>query len=978
MSRSAPFRDKPLGTPNGRRDGRLVRFGAPAAGAGLPRLTLPRFDWAGFFGPLARGATEARVLPGLVLRGLAVQGRRGAGMALGRCAQCGRLALGAAAAGFAAAAVAGTAVRTLAYRAGHRLAALSRAGLARLGQATAASMALGWHACQAVSRGGRHGLALAGQAGGAVAARLHCQAVAGGKAALRALHHGRQQARATTAALLRLANPGFGWRQVATGALGLALAISLVHRPEAQTTGGADVINLMPAGSILADRPAEGAPGPASAGSPLRRTTGQAPASDPNAPVTFTADEVEYDRETGVVTARGHVEAWQGERVLRADEFTYNRETKVATARGNVQLLEADGQVMFADEAELKDQFKDGVLREVRALLAQNVRIAANGVRRTGGTINELSRVVYSSCDVCLNDPTVAPAWQVQARVATQDKDLQRITYRDAVMRVHGIPVFYTPYLSHPDPSAERASGWLFPQLGVTRYLGAFAMVPYYHVIDNHSDVTVTPLFSSRQYPFVLGEYRNKLNFGEIEGNASLGALNGTNKTKEQVGGHIFLRGRFVLDDHWRAGFELNRATSDTYLQTIRTWSRPVYASNAYVEGFWGTEQYARIDIRGYQSLQLNYNNDKLPYILPNAYYEYAPREKVAGGHLTLDTGLLSIFRVTGTHTQRVANRASWVRHEYDDLGGMWTFRVQGDANGYWAGGQQLDPVNLPNANGLNQNANIRAAVDWRMPFVRYGEVWGNQILEPRVQLVTGPRLGRQGRLPNEDSIDFEFTDANLFSLSRFVGRDRMEGGSRVDSALRGAWMFPNGGTVEGLVGRSYTLQDDHSTSQLYGLDGLQRRASDWVGRLRVAPVSWFETMARIRTDGTDLAQRHLVDGVARVSLGPNLSLHTGYLYATPVPYLLPIRSREEVSFGGNARAGNWRINATAKYDLSNGRFALIQGGAGYEDECVVIEARVMRRFNRDLTTNLAYPINTQVLVHIGLKTLGDYFFRAI
>ena len=777
----------------------------------------------------------------------------------------------------------------------------------------------------------------------------------------------------------RLARPAEavpGWRRLATGGLALGLALALAQRPGAQTAGGVDVMNLLPAPSIQAPNAGGTAP-PRAGGAPLQGL-GIARTSDPNAPVTFTADEVEYDREAGLVTARGRVEAWQGERVLRADEFTYNRETGVATARGNVQLLEADGQVLFADEAELRDQFKDGVLREVRALLAQNVRIAANGVRRTGGTINELSRVVYSSCDLCPTNPMAPPAWQLRARIATQDKTLQRITYRDAVVQVHGVPVFYTPYLSHPDPSAERASGFLFPQLGLTRYLGAFAMVPYYQVINGHSDATITPLFSSRQYPFLLGEYRNKLNYGEIEGNASIGVLQDPRRTKDQLGGHIFLRGRFVLDENWRAGFDLNRATSDTYLQTIRTWSRPVYASSAFVEGFWGTEQYARIDVRGYQSLQLNYNNDTLPYVLPNAFYEYAPHEKVAGGHLTLDTGLLSIFRLVGAHTQRVTSRANWVRHDYDPLGGLWTFRMQGDANGYWAGGQDEAPINLPGANGLNQNANFRAAVDWRMPFVRYGETWGSQIIEPRVQLVTGPRLGRQRNLPNEDSIDFEFTDANLFALNRFTGRDRLEGGTRVDSALRGAWLFPNGGQVEGLVGRSYALQDDHSTSSLYGTSGLQSRASDWVSRLRVAPVPWFETIARIRTDGADLAQRRLVDGIARVSLGPNLSLHAGYLYSTPLPYLLPARTREEVSVGGTARiAGNWRVNTTVKYDLNNSRFALIQGGAGYEDECFILEARFLRRFNRDTSTLVNYPINTQVLVHVGLKTLGDYFFRA-
>ena len=47
---------------------------------------------------------------------------------------------------------------------------------------------------------------------------------------------------------------------------------------------------------------------PAAAGTPARA---EAEPGGANAPVTFTADEVEYDRESGVVTARGRVEAWQ-------------------------------------------------------------------------------------------------------------------------------------------------------------------------------------------------------------------------------------------------------------------------------------------------------------------------------------------------------------------------------------------------------------------------------------------------------------------------------------------------------------------------------------------------------------------------------------------------------------------------------------------------------------------------------------------
>jgi len=39
-------------------------------------------------------------------------------------------------------------------------------------------------------------------------------------------------------------------------------------------------------------------------------------------------------------------------------------------------------------------------------------------------------------------------------------------------------------------------------------------------------------------------------------------------------------------------------------------------------------------------------------------------------------------------------------------------------------------------------------------------------------------------QIPDEDSLDLEFTDANLFSINRFPGVDRLEGGVRANLAL--------------------------------------------------------------------------------------------------------------------------------------------------------------------------------------------------
>ena len=254
------------------------------------------------------------------------------------------------------------------------------------------------------------------------------------------------------------------------------------------------LLRVLPLAMLLASALPDAAPAQLST---LVNSASQ-PQGDRNAPVTFTADTVEYDRENALVIAQGHVEAWQNEHVLRADRVTFDRNTGVAAAKGNVALLEPNGQVLFADYAELSQDMKNGVMRDMRAILAENGRLAANGARRTEGQINEMSRVVYSTCDLCAKDPTKAPLWQIRALSAVQDLENKKIEYQDAVLEMYGVPVGYMPYFWHVDPSVKRGSGLLIPAFGATSHLGAFFSQPYYWVIDDQSDATFVPTLTTR------------------------------------------------------------------------------------------------------------------------------------------------------------------------------------------------------------------------------------------------------------------------------------------------------------------------------------------------------------------------------------------------------------------------------------------------------------------------------------------------
>lgn len=756
-------------------------------------------------------------------------------------------------------------------------------------------------------------------------------------------------------------NKTAGWRALLLGSAALLAMTLPAARAAAQAAAGPSA------------QPSAATPPAMPAANPAAQPPAAATRPDDNAPVTFTAESVEYDRNRNLVIASGAVEAWQNERILRADRFTYDRNTGIATAEGHVQLLQPDGQVLFADRAELTGNLRDGVLEGLSARLAQNGRLVANGARRTDGSILDLSRVLYSSCDLCAEDPTAPPLWELRARYATHDQAEKRLRYRDASLLLGGVPVFYTPYLSHPDPSAPRSSGFLTPTLGTSSFLGGFIETPYYWAIDQSQDLTLSPTLSTKQDPALGWAYRRRFNAGEISASGSFGQRDGA-RDEEGWGAHIFSRGQFSVDEHWRTGFSLNRASSEAYLRAWRYPTQRALASDAYAEGFWGTEGYFRIDARGYQGLSEVDDISQIPLVLPNAFGDYYAGRDSLGGYFTMDAGAFAVFRDEGTDTRRLASRLTYALPRIDRWGQVWTLRMQADGMGYWADDLNLAPNYASEGSVKDARGNVRLGLDWRLPMLRSAGEYGSQLLEPRVQVVTGPSMGRQTLVPNEDSLEFEFTDANLFDLNRFPGRDRQEGGTRVDAAFRGAWLFPNGGQLEGLVGRSFRASQEEVFEQG---SGLEDKASDWVGRVRLSPVPWLDLTARTRLDKDGLTPR-LVEGQGRVSLG-RASVGASYLYTVPSAALTTTRERREVGGNVNAQVTRyWRAGAFGRYDLELGRAVAAGVNLTYEDECLIFDTRFARTYADPVSDASYYTSDTVLLFRLSFKTVGDFGFRAI
>jgi LPS-assembly protein len=699
-----------------------------------------------------------------------------------------------------------------------------------------------------------------------------------------------------------------------------------------------------------------------------------------NDPVTFTADEVDYDKDKSLVTATGHVEAWQNGHVMRADKITFDRNTGVAAGTGHVVMLEPDGEVMFADYAEMQNNMNDGILKDMRALLQQNGKLAANGAQRTGGQINEFSKIVYTTCNLCVKDPTKPPLWQIRASSAVQDLEHKKIEYKDATLEMYGIPVAYFPFFSHADPSVKRESGILPPVIGTSSNIGFFYGQPYYQVIDDQSDATFLPMITTEAGPQMDVEYRRRFNDGSLIANTSIGYVNNSPQ------GSFVSQGQFNYDDTWRWGFNINRASSTDYVRDFHlveglTGDQNILTSQLYIEGF-GQGSYTRLDSKFYQGLNDVINTSTLPTVLPRYQYSFFGTPDSLGGRFSLSAGAFNVIRSEGTNTQRASLTMNYERPFTGLLGDQWKITLHGDAAGYNA----TEFTGLPNYGPYAALDTARAlpqmAVDFRWPFARDSGAWGTQLIEPIAQVLVAPQSGdsQLRRIPNEDSLDFEFTDANLFGFNRFTGIDRLDGGMRANVALHGAW-YLGGTTFDGLVGQSYRTSKDDLFPES---SGLHDQVSDIVARGTFAPTKWLDLTYRTRLD-KNTGATHFSDAMATVGVD-KLRVSGGYVYTnfnpytyydqpapppTGNPYYFP---RNEVALGLSSKWGAYRFTGNVRRDLATNQMVAVAGDAIYEDECFIFDLRLYRRY----TSIDGDSGSTSILFLLTFKTIGQFGYRAL
>ncbi|MBL4603672.1 MAG: LPS-assembly protein LptD [Emcibacteraceae bacterium] len=498
--------------------------------------------------------------------------------------------------------------------------------------------------------------------------------------------------------------------------------------------------------------------------------------------IDFSADKVVYDQKTDVITASGKVVLRQNGNLLTADTVIYDVKSGQVTANGGITIREKSGNVLFMQKAVLDGDLKQGFIDNARVIFTDGSKLIARSGERKGQT-TILQNAIYTPCEFCLKEGNAKPTWQIRADEITHDADEKTIKYKNVRLEVAGIPIFYSPYFSHPDPTVRSRTGILPPStLGRSTELGAFIQIPYYINISPHQDFTFEPIITSREGVVFAGNYRQHTGNGMFTTSGSIANVNerdnNFNKTGDhELRGHIFSKGEFdlqsfdALGGDWQWDYAFNWVSDDTYLRRYYDDKSDVLESHAKIERFWD-KSYATVGTYIFQGLDQEDDIGLTGQALPSFDINVNKDTGFLNSRVKLDASGVQIYRTKGMRSRRLSAKVAFELPFQSPIGDFYALSASVRSDVY-NNSNSIAP-DLPQYAGVDgEHTRIlpKIALDWRMPFLKSSGST-SQILEPMFSIIAAPT---KPNLPenvinfsNEDSRNFEFDENNLFSHNRF------------------------------------------------------------------------------------------------------------------------------------------------------------------------------------------------------------------
>ncbi|NNJ75536.1 MAG: LPS-assembly protein LptD [Anderseniella sp.] len=702
------------------------------------------------------------------------------------------------------------------------------------------------------------------------------------------------------------------------------------------------------------------------------------------------ADQIVFDERTGDAIATGDVVLTYGDYILIGRKVTYNRNTDTMRAEGEIRMREPGGNILEADILQLQNRFRDGFAEHLRLLLTNEAIVTANYAKRRDGYLTVYERTTYTRCRSCVTDDGT-PAWQLVASESVHDEREGIIEHKNARLEVLGVPVFYWPYLSHPDPTVKRKSGLLIPRFSHSTVFGYGYEQPYFWNIAPNADLTLLPKFTTEQGPLLGAEFRHRLANGQYSikgvGVYQFNPDDLPSPGNERWRGWVRTKGKFDINKRWSWGWDGTVVSDDTFGREYDFDERTEIVNYIYLDGI-HDRNYATVRAYKFQGLLQTDKQDTFPTAAPYFRHDYTFDVPVLGGELGLSTDVYSIFRkdafvaydtnpqtidvVQGTRQLRATTQLHWRKEIVTDPGVIITpfGRLRGDlllSNGVPE--QEVDNPDSSPAFGEVTDGRIlpSGGVDIRMPLLKVDGM-GTHVLTPIAQIISSRGEGDTSEWGNEDAISLNYATSNLFLENRFTGNDRYEGGTRVNAGFLYTLGFENGGSFNASFGQSYHIAGQNSFVTGSGLD---ETVSDLVAAVWLQPDEYYKLSYQARFDQETLSIREQDIGISatfsRLKTALNyVKVDKAVAYGRPDD-LQQIWGSAEFNLGRGVS-----VFGGGRYDIDDDKFIDRYVGVGFNCDCAKVRFRYKEEFltDRDLVRDRSFLLDVE-LVTLGSTSFG-------
>ena len=650
------------------------------------------------------------------------------------------------------------------------------------------------------------------------------------------------------------------------------------------------------------------------------------------------ADEIMFHRAEQSFSASGNVRVHYAGNVLQTDALDYRN--GVVTVSGPLSFSGKHGTVGVAEYAQLDRNFRGGVLRGVQMLVADRVRFAGEhlGTNEAGRT--QIRNAIVTTCNVCR--PDQPPVWHFRSRRVIHDPDERQLYLEDVDFYVGNARLVSLPYVTMPDPTVSRRSGFLFPELGYSSGRGLWTRIPYFQTLGDHADLTLTPGFTTKGNLSLELEHRQVFRNGRIVTQAEL--LRDKKHTKK-LRGHYRISGDWDLGDGYEFWVSGEDVTDSDFLADFGLPTNDAIESTALLTRRSGPSWFS------FGTRHINRTKDRsgtIPFLIHDARFRTsfspAPGAGIVG--FSLEATSFERKATSGDRTRDVTRGSvglDWRKSHFLDNGLVLSAAGLVRLDGY-----RIKEFSQPAAT-LSRTTRT-AALEASLPLRQVGGP-GNHIIEPFVQFVWSPRRsGSDEGIPNEDSVMVEFDETNLLSLDRFAGRDRNERGARLNLGIRHAGSLEDGTELEVMFGRVFRSRD---LDQFSAQSGLAGKRSHYLASGRIGFAG-----------GLVLDQRAVFDSDFGITKSESFVRHGDGSTEVTAGYSRLLRDQDEGMSGDvesvvlSARrdlSSNWAVNTTLEYDFNKVGENTAGIGLEYRNQClfVTLDAeRQMRTESRPKTDN--------------------------